>query len=412
VITLITGIPGSGKTLYTLCYVKQFAEKPIAPRHVYQSGIANLTLPWELFGLPGPDPDKAHETDASNWNTLPSGSVIVIDECQRLFRPRGQGAKVPEFVSALETHRHKGYDIFLVTQHPMLIDSNVRRLVGQHFHVRRLFGGMRATIFEWPSCNEVSKASLADAVRHEFRYPKEVFTWYKSAEVHTHRKRVPMRVYLMMGAPLIVAGLVWFGWTRMSHFMEGRAAREAAEKAAKAVADAQPKGLPGAPVGGLIQTKASTHLSTDEYIKAHAPRMANLPHTAPVYDEVTKYQRAPVPAACVSSASRCVCFTQDGTRMAMSDDFFCRSIVQNGYFVPFKVGDAERGALSRDAQQQRGGGLGPLETAAGPAQGRGARVGVIGGVGQPGTQAEASEALHISEYPTQQSDATKFGGGR
>ena len=134
-ISLITGQPGAGKTLYALNFVKTRAEKENRP--VYYSGISDLKLPWlEL--------DKGED-----WHGVPEGSIVVIDECQRVFRPRVNGAAVPEHVSKLETHRHSGIDLVLITQHPMLADNNVRRLVGQHFHVVRAFGTKKATVHEW-----------------------------------------------------------------------------------------------------------------------------------------------------------------------------------------------------------------------------------------------------------------------
>jgi zona occludens toxin (predicted ATPase) len=146
VIILITGVPGSGKTLYTLHQVKTRVEAENArfeaegkpPREVHYSGIADLKLPWiEL-------------EDPTKWNTLPPGSIIVIDECQRVFRPRGSGATVPPYIADLETHRHKGYDIYLITQHAMLVDQNIRRLVGKHQHIVRKFGISAATLKRFP----------------------------------------------------------------------------------------------------------------------------------------------------------------------------------------------------------------------------------------------------------------------
>jgi len=77
----ITGLPGAGKTLITLARVKELAEKE--NRQVYYNGITDLKLPWiEL--------DKGED-----WYKVPPGSIVVIDEAQRVFRPRGAGAQVP-----------------------------------------------------------------------------------------------------------------------------------------------------------------------------------------------------------------------------------------------------------------------------------------------------------------------------
>lgn len=318
-IILVTGVPGAGKSLYALNLVKDRAQKE--QRVVYYDGIADLKLPWIAMD----DPEK--------WYDVPKGSLIVIDEAQRVFRPRGTGAHVPKHVAELETHRHMGVDIVLVTQHPMLIDSNIRRLVGQHFHVVRRFGGQRAVVHEWSSCTEISKSSIMESVRHEFAYPKESFAWYKSAEVHTHKRRIPMRVWFMFAAPAIIAGLVWFGWTRIQHWSDKT------EAAAKAVTPGQPAAVP-AKVTPITGQPAVQHLTADDYRKQYVPRVKGLAHTAPVYDEVTKVTRAPLPVSCMASKAKCLCYSQDATYMSVPEEL-CREIVAKGYFINFPAAGSQ-----------------------------------------------------------------------
>ena len=96
-ITLITGLPGSGKTLFTIADVMPMAEKE--NRQVYYSGIAECTVPGWIELENGED-----------WYNCPDGSIVIIDECQRVFRPRATGAHVPKYVSRFETHRHQGLE--------------------------------------------------------------------------------------------------------------------------------------------------------------------------------------------------------------------------------------------------------------------------------------------------------------
>ena len=219
-ITLITGQPGAGKTLYALNYVKALAEKEGRP--VFYDGIRDLKLPWT--------PLERCEL----WFEVPAGAIVVIDECQRAFRPRGAGAQVPKHVEQLETHRHHGIDLILITQHPMLVDSNVRRLAGRHFHVVRAFGLQKSTVHEWGEVREQCDKNRSGSVRHDFFYPKESFRWYQSAEVHTVRRRIPMRVYFLFAIPLLVAalGYVFYQWQqRHGSGVEGSAPGEKALKA-------------------------------------------------------------------------------------------------------------------------------------------------------------------------------------
>jgi len=328
VLTLITGVPGAGKTLYALNLVKARAEKE--GRTVYQSGIADCTLSWETLD------------DPAAWEKVPDGSLVLIDEAQRAFRPRGVGSVVPPHVAALETHRHRGLDIVLTTQHPNLVDANVRRLVGQHFHVVRRFGAQRAVIYEWPSAHEIGKGSLDDALRHEFRYPVGAFAWYKSAELHTHKRHVPFRVIFLFLAPLIIGGLCWAAYESLRGYWDASRKSEGPEL----LVTAPGKGSPGAAAapGGTVRGAAPGGGTVGEYLAAYKPRVEGLSYTAPVYDEITKPTRAPVPVACVSSGDRCECYSQDATVLAV-DRGFCRMAVERGVFVNFAVAGSKQGEV-------------------------------------------------------------------
>lgn len=313
-IVVITGVPGSGKTLWALVWLKAKAEKE--GRDVYYSGIADLKLPWM-------------EVDPTRWMDCPPNSLIVIDECQRVFRPRAHGNVVPDYVAALETHRHKGVDIVLITQHPMLIDSNVRRLCGLHFHVVRSWGRQKSTVHEWPTIKENCDKSRDDSVRHEFPYPKEAFGFYKSAEVHTHKARIPYHVWILCAVPFVVG---YAGWRVYNHWFPS--AKAPLPGAPLAVAAGAPSFTPGGAPRAAPLTRA-------EYIAGYVPRIYGFPHTAPAYDEVSKVKEAPYPAACVSGASGwCNCWSQQGTKLDTPLDV-CRSVAKGGFYVPW-VASAER----------------------------------------------------------------------
>ena len=67
------------------------------------------------------------------------------------------------------------------------------------------------------------------------------------------------------------------------------------------------------------------------------PRVPGLEYTAPVYDEVTRPEEAPVPVACLVNKSKgCKCYSQQATLLSM-DQSLCRQIVANGYFRAFSI---------------------------------------------------------------------------
>ncbi len=309
-IYLHTGQPGAGKSLYTIWHVAERAKKEQRP--VFYSGIADCKVPgWTEL------------EDATEWATCGQGAIIVIDEAQRIFRPRQGTSAVPVYVAALETHRHRGFDIYVITQHPTLVEANVRRLVGTHRHIMRAFGSHAAIVHEWNEVRTDCDTKRDGSLSSTFRYPKEAFQLYKSAEVHTHKARVPMRVWLVIASPflLFAIGFGIYKWI---------AVRTDADAATKTVSKLA--GAPGAGKGaGAAGAAPSRRGSGVDWYAARAARVADLPHTAPVYDEVTAPRRAPYPAMCIATAARCVCYTQDGTKLGTSADT-CRRIAVDGFF--------------------------------------------------------------------------------
>ena len=152
--------------------------------------------------------------NAREWYKLPKGSIILIDECQQFFPPRPVGAKVPEHISEFETHRHKGFDVHLVTQNAKLMDVNIRRLTGRHIHYFNPFGGERVTRYQAPKCLDTDNYfDLKESEKNFSKRPSKLYGCYYSAEIHTHKFRIPKFAYYGLG--LIVAmiasiyGMVW-----------------------------------------------------------------------------------------------------------------------------------------------------------------------------------------------------------
>lgn len=315
-ITLVTGLPGHGKTLYTLARWKPEAEK--AGRPVFHNNIPGLAIPgWQAWEI-------------KEWEKLPPNSLFIVDEAQFAFPVTGRG-QTPDWVQKLATHRHLGLDFIVITQNPMLLDSFVRRLVDRHFHIVRKFGTKFATVYEFVNGvkDDVAK-NRGDGIRHEFKYPKNVFEWYKSAEVHTVKSRIPARVYMLIVLPILFFALVWLGYQRMKP--EAMQERMGGDSQEKAEARKMTPRTSGETAGMPPNANASGKMTPGEYVQAYTPRIAGLPHTAPIYDGVTQPKEAPYPAACISAAKRCQCYSQQGTRLDM-EDRLCRELADGGFFV-------------------------------------------------------------------------------
>lgn len=190
-LTMYTGVPGAGKTLFALWDISR--RDDFSSRPFFVAGIKKLTAAGEAVLRP-------QYIEAADWVSVPDGSIVLIDEAQFPMPVRPAGQVPPDWISPLATHRHRGLDIYLTTQSPMLVDVFVRRLVGSHLHVNRVFGLRTVTVFRWESVqsdpNDYHAKKLS--VVETRRYPKEAFAWYESATIHTHKRTVPKSKVLIL----------------------------------------------------------------------------------------------------------------------------------------------------------------------------------------------------------------------
>lgn len=304
-ITLITGTPGAGKTLYAVANeLPRFPDRPLIV-----DGIPDLAIPH----TPADDVLKWHE-----W--APEGAVIVVDEAQRIWRPRSAGSQVPPSVAAMETHRHKGVDFILITQHPNLIDPNIRRLVGRHIHVRRMFGWKRAVIYEWDSATDPGRVSTA--IKRSWPYPKKAFSLYKSATMHTARpQRVPVVVWVLGLSVFAVPAIWWYAAHRTISHIDEPVAAGAAGSAAHGPREAAHA------VGASVVPKS--------IVEALTPTDAQNPLSAPLFASVAPPVVAPEVVGCIASSKRCTCYSQQQTPVWLPDDQ-CRQRAAGLYYDPYR----------------------------------------------------------------------------
>src|ERR1035437_10329247 len=116
-IYLTTGANGAGNTLLTLRDVREKSLKEGRP--VYYNVRFELTsnFGWKVI-------------EVKDWQEAPDGAIFLFDECQNELPLRPASIPVPPYIKALAEHRRRGFDFYLITQHPLNIDSFVRRLIG------------------------------------------------------------------------------------------------------------------------------------------------------------------------------------------------------------------------------------------------------------------------------------------
>ena len=334
-IELITGLPGNGKTLLAISEVKAQAERENRP--VFYHGIPELNIPgWELL------------EDPREWAKVPPRSIVLLDEAQKTFRNRSLGSVPPVYVTELETHRHLGIDLVMITQHPSLIDPAVRRLSGRHRHVIRIWGMEASTVHKWDAVKDNCDKQRADSEKTKWSFDKRVYGLYKSAEVHTVKRSTPMRAKLLLLVPVALAVAGWFVYSTVVK-QPGQTSAAPGTVSAMPGSAANPLISPAAMAlsANAGKTPFDEEIDAKVYIQQQTPRLAGLPHTAPKYDQITVPTRAPVPAACVQvgdvarpppTGIRCKCFTQQGTPLEVELNM-CIEFARNGWFQDF---DPER----------------------------------------------------------------------
>lgn len=236
-----TGLPGSGKS-YTV------VEQQVLPAlREGRTVVTNLPLKWDLVRSELRIPDSSlrefptaaiQATPDLILEAVPPGAVLILDEVWRLFPAGLKANQVPDaFKTAFAEHRHRvnekgeSTQIVLVTQDLAQISAFARQLVEQTFRTTKMTSiGMakrfRTDVYAGPVSGP--NPNSASALRQiSGRYEEKVYRYYDSHTQSLSKKEgaderavdrrgnVLMRP-LMIAAPFVIVGLLWFG---ISHLL-------------------------------------------------------------------------------------------------------------------------------------------------------------------------------------------------
>lgn len=316
---LVTGQPGHGKTAYGIDLGFKFQKEG---RSIYASGIKDF------------DYDRAgwiHLADPTQWDALPDGSVVVLDECYNVFPNRNPGSRVPAHVDAMARHRHRGFDFILIAQQGLQLDPFLRGLYETHVHVRQnsIFKS-KTKLKRWDAYQGNVNGPCADIV--DWIRPKYVFDFYTSTTLVTTKRSIP-RWMIWSGAGILFVCLMLF-------ILKTRFDSKVEE--AKATVNAGASGQTVAPAaGGTVASRAFA--TPTDYAKAHLPRFASMPETAPIFDDrppvsqPALYCMSSMPSAGDDREPSCTCLTEQGTKYDISQPD-CRTLARNGpVYNPYKM---------------------------------------------------------------------------
>lgn len=317
-ITLITGKPGSFKTAFVMETALNLIK---GGSDCYFCNFRGLSEEFNVLD------------DFSDWEKLPDGSKIFIDEIQEFTRNVKTTAKTEELplhFTSLEKHRHRGMDFFIVTQHPLFIHTHIRRLVDEHRHFVRTKGFPFATQRIWQHvCDkpeDYREASLQSGCQTlTFKPNKDVFTHYESTVVDTHSTfRIPPKLKIV--GTLCAIGLLAFGLLTYKVYSSMSSKLDPKPVAVDA---------PSPPVDQLPLSDNSEVLTS---IKNAASD--SIPHydpDSPFEDRTYSYPKFtdfPQLTGCISDYKTCDCYTQQGTRLKVSYSD-CKAYLSDRPFDPY-----------------------------------------------------------------------------
>lgn len=282
-ITLITAVPGSGKTLTSIELILVANKEKRAVFHNING------LKADQF----PNPDLIYEAPA-DWRETPHGSLVIYDECQQphLYPATAQRGQVAdERLTAMETHRHSGHDLVFITQAPTFVHHHIRKLVGEHIHLYRAHGVTGAMRYKWShTCDNPNDRKEQERADSElWRFPKELFGYYQSATIHTHKFKIPKKAYFFLFMILLIMIPSLYGIFNLSIF----------------------KAEPDLPPVAIVDERRGEVPNSDS-----AAPPPTLPYT--IYDW-SKTESSIAVAGCMANHDRsfCQCYSREGDTLAL-----------------------------------------------------------------------------------------------
>lgn len=347
-ITMLTGLPGHGKTLMAITYSREARKEG---QRVFQVGIRDCNSQVaELWCPAGCDAVLMQDFSAENrdrstqarllavtrWPELPSGAILILDECQDYLPVRGPGVP-PPWIAKIATLRHFGVQLWLVTQDPRNVDSFVRRLVGAHVHIERKMGLKSAVVYRWEKLAEDTNDYHARKASSKtgFKHSKENYQFYTSATQHLVKRKIPWQV--MVGVPVVIACVVacYFAFRLFTGHSVFQAKQPVSASGSVSAAPV--------PSAGSSERRSFFGLSQSEYVALFVPRLPGLPWSEPIFDEHKVVSKPEV--YCVSirrseASLDCRCYSEQMTPISVTQNA-CIAMSHDGVYNPFREPKSE-----------------------------------------------------------------------
>lgn len=203
-ITLLTGIPGSGKSYMAVEHVSKMKDQSKVLHNI--EGF-KLGISLDQFSLDhGIKKIDVFRKSYHEKNDTLYGWTIIIDEAAELFP---KSLRDTDIVSFFDYHRHYGIDIFLITQDVKKVSPDITCLAESHY---RAASGAANPIPGFLIYQQIVGGESVS--RKWLRKKKQIFDLYKSTNNHSSKTLSIGKFYVLVALIAAVIGAyslkTWF----------------------------------------------------------------------------------------------------------------------------------------------------------------------------------------------------------
>lgn len=373
-IYLIVGQPRHGKSQFAVSLAHAIHENNLKFQKKLDGG--NEELENSIREVYSDIEGHAEKTDYINkapvdWRDVPNNSIIFMDEIHKRPEYCDSDGKLSQnqMIVDLTTHGHQNKDIYLMTQDPQRLNKGIRALVEKMYLVKRPIQKPNfATIYEFerwlrdPWQAAVSERSVKYQDSYKFFYKKKWQDMYTSASAHTSINfKIQRKFIYAIIAIICLFSLSYFLFMKSGGDKLARNAiggltgeqlqQEQKQESANVTNTAQQTETtsPGL-VGDLNQecrkgvnvekpecvkwfddlSKGNQSVGNSEHSVSTVSYNPNMPfHDEPFTDLTYEVTAKPVFAGCAKFNGEYIAYTQQGTRLKVSQDD-CRRVINDG----------------------------------------------------------------------------------
>ncbi|MCY6411053.1 zonular occludens toxin domain-containing protein [Acinetobacter sp. VNH17] len=325
---LITGGIGSGKSLWTVDQL--FKLKDEQPDRVIYTDITGIQHTG-IISVP----------EDFDWRDAVHNSLVVFDEVQYKELFSRHNSKRDKQILDLTTIRKRGIELWVITQRARFLNPDVLGLVNEHVHLEKK-ASEAAKVYHFLEAETAitAKKKLFAFKKYVFQYPKHLYGFYESIKpdaVHHKRSWVHQGIVLViitMIIGLIAAFFTVRNATNQGISVPGMKSEKSTDSVDKTKLATKSDGSPESKT-----TEQQNQQQNQVQIVKYNP---NQPYAVDYSQFDYQVFDKPVISGCIIYANECTCFTQQATKLDMSQKD-CRR---------YMSGDRPFNAFRQPQQQQ------------------------------------------------------------